>query len=81
MRGTHLIKHWRVTQETVALSSGEAELISLVRGPGQGLGVQSLLRDLGVSSRVTILTDASAAIGMCKRTGVGKVRHLDTRLL
>ena len=81
MRGTHLIKHWRATQATVALSSGEAELINLVRGASEGLGVQSLLRDLGVQSRVTILTDASAAIGMCKRTGVGKVRHLDTRLL
>ena len=81
MRGRHLIKHWCATQATVALSSGEAELISLVRGASEGLGVQSLLRDLGVQSRVTILTDASAAIGMCKRTGVGKVRHLDTRLL
>ena len=81
MRGRHLIKHWCATQATVALSSGEAELISLVRGASEGLGVQSLLRDLGVDSRATILTDASAAIGMCKRTGVGKVRHLDTRLL
>ena len=25
--------------------------------------------------------DSSAAIGICKRTGVGKIRHLDTRLL
>lgn len=81
MRGGHLIKHWCATLATVALSSGEAELISLVRGASEGLGIQSLLRDLGVRLRVSILTDASAAIGMCKRTGIGKVRHLDTRLL
>ena len=40
-----------------------------------------MLCDLGVDSRVTILTDASVAIGMSKWTGVGKVRHLDARLL
>ena len=36
MRGTHLIKHWCATQATVALSSGGAELISLVRGASEG---------------------------------------------
>eukprot|EP00974_Lingulodinium_polyedra_P082078 7946493-Lingulodinium_polyedra.AAC.1 len=29
MRGRHLIKHWSGTQSTAALSSAEAELISL----------------------------------------------------
>ena len=32
MRGTHLLKHWSTTQQTVALSSGEAELKGIVNG-------------------------------------------------
>ena len=28
-----------------------------------------------------VRTDAATALGMAQRTGVGKVRHLDTRLL
>ena len=28
----HLLKHWSSTQQTVALSSGEAELKGIVRG-------------------------------------------------
>lgn len=81
MRGCHVIKHYSTTQATVALSSAEAELISLVRGASEGLGIQSLLRDLGEECEINLMTDATAAMGICRRTGVGKVRHLDTRLL
>ena len=35
---------------------------------------------LGVCG-LRVHVDSSAAIGICRRTGVGKVRHLDTRLL
>ena len=63
------------------MSSGEAELVSVVRGACEGLGVRSLEEDLGCRPRIAILTDASAAVGMTHRSGVGRVRHLDTRLL
>jgi len=65
----------------VALSSAEAELISLVQGASEGLGIQSLLRDLGEECEINLMTDATAAMGICRRTGVGKVCHLDKRLL
>ena len=81
MRGEHLIRHWTGTQATQALSSAEAELVSLVRGASEGIGAQSLLNDFGVSANIVMATDASAAIGICKRSGVGEIRHLDTRLL
>ena len=81
MRGSHLIKQWRSTQATVALSSAEAELISIVKGAAEGMGVRSLLRDLGSECEVVLSADASAAIGICRRTGIGKLRHLDTRIL
>lgn len=81
MHGAHTIKVWSHTQATVALSSAEAELIAAVKGASEGLAVRSLARDLGHECSVGVWFDSSAALGVCKRTGVGKIRHLDTRLL
>ena len=47
-------------------------------GAAQSLGLQSLAADLGISLQVTIMTDATAAIGIARRRGLGKVRHLAT---
>ena len=79
--GTHAVKSWSSTQTSVALSSGEAEFNGVVRGAGVGLGYQSLLRDLGVNVGLRVWTDSSAAIGICTRQGLGKLRHLDTHTL
>ena len=76
MRGGHCIKHWSTTQTTVALSSGEAELGGICRGASQALGLQSLALDLGIELGLEVLTDATAAIGICRRRGLGKIRHL-----
>ena len=78
MRGNHCIKHWSTTQSTVALSSGEAELGGICRGASIGLGLQSLAMDLGIFLDLEMLTDATAAIGICRRRGLGKIRHLAT---
>ena len=75
-RGSHLVKHWASTQKTIALSSGEAELAGIVRGAGEGIGMRSFGCDLGLSLRIRVHSDASAAIGMCRRTGIGRIRHL-----
>ena len=77
-RGNHLIKHWSTTQATVALSSAEAELTGISKGAAQGLGLQTIARDLGIKLNPTVLTDATAAIGIYRRRGLGKVRHLAT---
>ena len=76
MLGAHCIKHWSATQKSVTLSSGEAELVGVVKATGEALGLQSLAADLGGSLRVRVHADSSAAIGICNRTGVGRVRHL-----
>ena len=78
MHGGHLIKHWATTQSTVALSSAEAELTGICKGAAQGLGLQALARDLGLDWSLSVLTDATAAIGICRRRGLGKIRHLAT---
>ena len=78
MLGHCFIKHWSKTQSTVSLSSGEAELHGIAYGAAQGLGLQALLRDIGWHVHLRIHSDATAAIGMCRRKGLGKVRHLAT---
>ena len=77
----HSIKAWSSTQGSVALSSGEAEFAGVVRGAGIGLGYISLLEDLGIKIPMRLWCDSSAAIGICSRQGLGKLRHLDTHTL
>ena len=81
MFGAHAVKHWSSTQPGVALSSGEAEYVGVVRGAGQGLGFQALLHDMGLEVPLRIWTDSSAAMGIAGRQGLGKLRHLDTHTL
>ena len=78
MLGGCFLKHWSKTQTTVSLSSGEAELHGIAYGAAQGLGLQALLKDMGWEVRLRLHSDATAAIGMCKRKDLGKVRHLAT---
>ena len=72
---THLVKHWSSTQSTIALSSGEAELTGNVKGAANALGLQALARDLGFDVAIELKSDATAAIGICRRRERGKVRH------
>ncbi len=78
MLGKHCMKHWSSTQTSISLSSGEAEFAGVIRGAGHGLGHQALLKDVGVELPLRVWTDSSAAIGICSRQGLGKLRHLDT---
>ena len=79
--GKHCLKSWSSTQATVALSSAEAELYALTKGAAQALGIMTMLLDLGAEANATIHADASAAIGIVRRTGLGKLRHLNVRYL
>ena len=42
---------------------------------------QSMLKDLGVQTSVTLYTDSSAARGIIHRAGLGKLRRLETGCL
>jgi len=81
MRGHHLLKTWCSTQPTIALSSAEAELTAAVRGAAEALAARAMMRDFRQECELRILLDSSAAIGITRRSGVGRIRHLDTRLL
>ena len=81
MIGSHCIRTYSSTQSTVSLSSGEAEYYGLVKGAAAGLGHQAIMSDYGVDLPVRLWTDSSAAIGISKRSGLGKIRHLATHTL
>ena len=74
--GGHLIRHWGSTQKVITLSSGEAELAGIVKGAAEGFGLRSLGTDLGLKLELQLYADSSAAVGICRRSGIGKVRHL-----
>ena len=83
MHGGHVIKSWSTNQATIALSSGEAEYYGMVKGASQAIGLRAIMDDLGVSLKrpIEINTDASAAIGIGSRLGIGKVRHIEVNQL
>ena len=81
MYGKHLNKSWARTQATIALSSAEAELYSCIRGSSGTLGLRSILLDFGETVGGQLLGDASAALGVIRRHGLGKMRHVDTSYL
>ena len=79
--GWHTVKSWSATQATIALSSGEAELYSLTKGVAQTMGLIAMAKDLGVTMDGTLHTDASAALGIVAREGLGKLRHVKVQYL
>ena len=81
MHGCHFIKSWSRQQNLVSLSSAEAELYGIVKSSSEALGCQALAKDLGHQRGVRIYADASAALGIVHRKGLGKVRHIDTNTL
>ena len=76
--GSHLLKHWAKTQPTIALSSGEAELAAVVKGSTELLGIRAIFDDFRLEEvdELMVESDATAALGIVKREGLGKVRHL-----
>ena len=78
MFGAHNIRHWATTQTTLSLSSGEAELHGIGKGIQHALGLRSLFKDMGMDIKLRVHSDATAAIGIARRRGLGKLRHLDT---
>ena len=72
----NVLKTWSKTQANIALSTGESELAGVVRGATEGLGLASVLADFGWKVSLKLCADATAAIGMVKREGLGRVRHL-----
>ena len=76
MWGHSMMKALSKTLTTICLSTGESELSALVKGAAEGMGMRSLLNDLGVPVTVEIQSDVSAVLGITARQGLGRVRHI-----
>ena len=84
MMGKHLIKSWSRTQDSMSLSSAEAELIALSKLAMEMLGVRSMAIEWHVARKedaISLFSDASAALSIAKRQGAGKMRHINVRTL
>ena len=79
--GDHLLETYSSTQQVVALSTAESEYISITKGAAHALEVRSAMLEFGLTFKAVCETDASAGRAMATRRGVGRVRHLDARLL
>ena len=69
--GGGIVKSWSSRQASIALSSGESEFHAAAKGATEALGVKSS----------PTRADAEAARTTASRQGVGKIRHLEVRLL
>ncbi len=81
MFGGATVRGWSTTQSVIALSSGEAEYYAALQGASVALGFQSMPADLGITAKITLYSDSSAARGIIHRAGLGKLRHLETGYL
>ncbi len=81
--GSHCLRTWSSTQPPIALSSAEAECYSMVEGTMKALGLRQTLTELGMiqAGPTRLLSDSSAARAFAARRGLGRMRHVETRLL
>ena len=59
-------------QQVVALSPAESELHAAVKTASEGLGIQSITKDMGVSCGLNLHLDASARMCLVNRRGSGQ---------
>ena len=76
MIGEHFIKGWSRTQQSVTLRSAEAELVAMCKSAAEMIGIGAVARDLGSEPNGILHADSSAAMGICRRSGIGRIRHL-----
>ena len=81
MVGNHLLKGWAKTQTLIALGSGESELYATLRAASEGLGLIAIAKELSITMRGEVWSDASAALGIIERKGLGKTQHIGTGFL
>lgn len=79
--GNHMIFHLCRIQQSVAWSSGEAELYASGRTLSTGIGVWNALRELRGDDwgHMKHHVDASACKSILLRKGAGSVKHLETK--
>ena len=73
MVGTHFVNSYAKTQASIALSSGEAEVIAMLRAGSEAVGLMNVAVDLGINvTWARMYVDAAAAIGIAQREDLDK---------
>ena len=79
--GPYLISDLVKGQSVVATSSGEAELYAAVSVMKDMILIKRALSFIGMSAKMEIRLDSSAARAMLERQGAGRVRHVEVAVL
>ena len=72
MLGAHTARYWSQTKSTIALRSGEAGGSGIGSGIADVFRFQCLARDMGWKLSLAVHSDATAAIRIARRWGMGK---------
>ena len=81
MVGQHLLRHGSNLQSVIGLSSAESEYYAMTKGAALALGLHAALEEWGLSMKLELHSDSSAARAFASRRGLGKMRHVQTRYL
>ena len=79
--GNCLLYSFTRRQTVIAQSSAEAEFYATASGVSEGVLIRKVLAFFGLVLGLQALTDSSANNAMTHRLGVGKIRHLETKVL
>ena len=79
--GDCLLYSYTRRQTVIAQSSAEAEFYATASGVSEGILLRKVLAFFGLPLGLRVLTDSAANNAMAHRLGVGKVRHLETKVL
>ena len=77
MWGSHCMKTWCQAQALAAKSSGGSELYGVVRGSTGGLGLTTMLEDMGFAAGVKVHADENAAKCVVESKGLRRVRQIE----
>lgn len=79
--GRGCVETWSKTRRTIAQSFAESEWLASVRGAAEAIGFIALAKGVRIEFTACLHIDASAALGILKRKGVGRERHVNVGLL
>ena len=72
---------WSRTQQVVAQSTYEAELLAMNLGACEGRYIQQLLGEMNIETKIILMSDSQSACRTTVKRGPGRMRHLDIKEL
>ena len=75
MLGSHALKTWSSTQANIALSSGEAEYYAMVKCGSQLLGMNALVRALGIGEKECPVKNKKTKTNCATNCKITSTRH------